>query len=400
MFGDSENSSTSTTPLSGTQPVAPTPESPVAPTPSSSYVPPMPTPSPSTPIPPTPPAYIPPAPRFSAPPKPKTPILPLLFGFLVVIIVAAVIGVVYYKNKLVATASPTPSPSIVALASPDESPNSSMMPTSSSKASPSSKSSASPSASVRPGASVKPTVKPTATPTPRPTAVPQPTLDIRFGNPSVNVKQTIDEGKGDGRVINREYTSIQTGSFDEVSSLWSPRVTACFHIVAGEEIKGKDLKYVFSVDDKIIVDDVLSQYDKLEAGRLYDWCHDVTIDIGKHNAKLAINGDKSIKEYNYVNNYARVDWENLKDITAPNYTITGPTQDTDKTCLSLAYLSDNVTKNSDLKIEHKLDTADWSTTTATTNCTTGTAGSEHNYFVRVTDSRGNVSEQKKTFVLY
>ena len=392
MFGDSQNNS-STTPLSGTSPVAPQPAAPVPS--ASAYVPPSPTPSPSTPIPePTP--YVPPAPRFSPPPKPKTPILPLLFGFLVVIIVAAVIGVVYYKNKLVTTSTPSPSPSVVAMASPETSSDPSAMPSSSSKASP--------SASLKPGSTikptVKPTVKPTATPTPKPTIAPQPTLDIRFGNPSVNVKQTIDEGKGDGRVINREYTSIQTGTFDEVSSLWSPRVTVCFHIVAGEEIKGKDLKYTFSVDDKTLVDDVLAQYDKLEAGRLYDWCHDVTTDIGKHNAKLSINADKSIKEYNYVNNYARLDWENLKDVIAPNYTITGPTKDADKTCLSLVYLSDNVTKNSDLKIEHKFDTADWATTTATTSCTTGTAGSEHTYSVKVTDSRGNANEQKKTFVLY
>ena len=62
--------------------------------------------------PPTPPAPV----RIFAP-KPKPSILPIIFGFLLVIIASAVIGVVYYKNKLTVTTSPSPKPSVVASAS-------------------------------------------------------------------------------------------------------------------------------------------------------------------------------------------------------------------------------------------------------------------------------------------
>lgn len=332
---------------------------------------------------------IPPAPIVQ-PPKPKTSILPILFGFLIVVILSAVFGVIYYKNKL--TVSPSPSPTVSPSVAPSLTP--SISPSSTPSASPKS----SGKASAKPSTTPSSTTKPSATPTPTPT--PLTTLDIRFGNPSVNVKQTYDDGSGAGRVINREYTSIQVGEFDEVPSSWSPRVTVCFHLVAGEEIKGKDLKFTLSLDDKTDVEDNLGQYDKLEAGKLYDWCHDVTTDIGRHTVKLSLNGDKSIKEANYSNNLARLDWVNLADKIAPNYTLTGPTSDAGKTCLTLSYLSDNVTKNFDLKIEEKFDSESWKTTTATTYCTTGTSGSSHTYTAKVTDARGNVNEQTKAFVLY
>jgi len=323
-----------------------------------------------------------PAPIY-VPAKPRSSPLPILFGFLVVIAVAAGIGIAYYKNKL--TTSTLPSPSPVAMITPSVFP------------SPTATSSASPTTSAKP--TVKPTTKPVISSTPTP--LPAPTLDIRFGNPSVNVKQTIDEGKGDGRVINREYTSIQIGEFDEVGSSWSSRVTTCYHFVSNENISsGKDLKYSFSLDDKIEAEGDMGQYDKIEAGRVYDWCRDVTTNIGSHTAKLLLNPAKTLKELTYVNDLARVEWKNLADQIAPNATLTGPTQDGTKTCLSIAYLFDNVTKNSDLKIEEKYDEGAWSTTTATTYCTTGASGSQHTYSVKVTDARGNANEQKKTFMLY
>ncbi|PIR98730.1 hypothetical protein COT87_03200 [Candidatus Collierbacteria bacterium CG10_big_fil_rev_8_21_14_0_10_44_9] len=319
----------------------------------------------------------------SLPQKPHPSLLPIIFGFLIVIVVASAIGIAYYKTKLKTTPplpSPSPTASAIALASADPSPSPTATQT--------------PTPTRKPVSAIKPGVSPTPTP------IPQPTLDIRFGNPSASVKQTIDEGKGDGRVINREYTSIQLGQFDEVMSSWSPRVTVCFHLVANENIAGKDLKFSFSLDDKIETEDNLGQYDKLEAGRLYDWCHDVTGNIGKHIAKLLLNPDKSVKESKYTNDLARLEWENLADKIAPNFTLTGPNQDSNKTCLSLQYISDNVTKNSELKIEEKFDAGTWATTTSTTYCTTGTTGSQHTYTAKITDARGNVNEQSKTFVLY
>lgn len=172
-------------------------------------------------------------------------------------------------------------------------------------------------------------------------------------------------------------------------------------MVANENIEGKNVKFTFSLDDKVEVEDTLSQYDKLEAGRLYDWCHDVTTSIGKHTAKLSLNGDKSLKEANYVNNLARVDWENLSDKIAPNFTLMGPNNEgAAGTCLFPQYISDNVTPNSDLKIDHKIDSADWTKFEGSRYCFVGTAGSSHSYSARVTDARGNINEQKKTFVLY
>jgi hypothetical protein len=338
----------------------------------------------------TPPTSVPIPPALTfVPPKPKTSILPIIFGFLIVVILAAVFGVVYYKNKLTVSSSPMPTSSAIPLASAE--PEASVEPSSSSSASPKS--------------SVKPTTKPVTliktTTSPTPTPVPQPTLDIRFGNPSVNVKQTYDDGSGAGRVINREYTSVQSGQFDEVPASWSPRITTCFHIVANEEIKGSDLKFTFTLDDKVEVEDSLAQYDKLEAGRLYDWCRDTISSIGKHTAKLLINPSKSLKESGYTNDLARVDWENLADIIAPNFTLMGPNDEGDSgTCLFPQYVSDNVTAYANLKIEQKVDDAGWTKFEGSRYCFKGTSGSTHSYASRITDERGNAHEQKKTFVLY
>ena len=347
-------------------------------------VPPEPSPFPSQPI-------TPPAPVQTYIPKPKPSILPLLFGFLIVIIFAAAIGVVYYKNKLAVTPSPKPSASVFPSVEPSVEPSEIAT------------SSGSPKASSK--ASVKPSVTPVSSPTPLPTATPTPvpqiSLDIRFGNPSANVKQTIDEGAGDGRVINREYTSIQAGSFDEVQSAWAPKVTVCYHIVANEVIAGKDVKMIFSLDDKAEDEFNLGQYDKLEAGRLYDWCHDVTTALGKHTARLQINSGKSLKETNYVNDFARLDWENLADKIAPNYTLIGPNNEgTSGTCLFPQHISDNVTPYAELKIEQKADSGDWTKFDGNRYCYKGTAGSSHTHTTKITDARGNSNEQKKTFVLY
>jgi len=172
-------------------------------------------------------------------------------------------------------------------------------------------------------------------------------------------------------------------------------------MVSNQEIKGSDLKFTFSLDDKVDVEDNLGQYDKLEAGRLYDWCHDVTTDIGHHTARLLLNGDKSLKESNYVNDVARLEWDNLKDNVAPNFTLMGPNNEgTSGTCLFPQYISDNVTAYVDLKIEQQIDSASWSTFSGTRYCFVGTKGSQHTYVLKITDARGNVNEQNKTFVLY
>lgn len=314
----------------------------------------------------------------SLPPKPRPSLLPLLFGFLIVIIVASAIGIAYYKTKLNAPPLlPSPSPSPTLIPSPTPSPSETPLPI------------RKPVSAVKPGAS--------STPTP----VPQPTLDIRFGNPSASVKQTIDEGKGDGRVINREYTSIQAGQFDEVSSTWSPRVTVCFHLVSGEDIPGKNIKFSMSLDDKIEVEDNMSWIDRLEAGKIYDWCHDVTGNIGKHTARLLLNPDKSLKEYNYTNDLARLEWENLADKIAPNFTLIGPNNEgIEGTCLFPQYISDNVTAYADLKIEQKIDSNNWTKFDGNRYCFKGTTGTSHTYTSRITDARGNANEQQKTFVLY
>lgn len=313
-------------------------------------------------------------------PKPKSSLGPILLGFFLVILLSGVIGVVYFKAKFSPSApSPTPSPAA--------------------SAEPSSEASASPSATPKSSLAPVSALKPGASPTPTP--VPQPTLDIRFGNPSANIKQTIDEGTGDGRVINREYSSIQAGQFDEIGSSWSPRVTVCFHMISNEVVPGKNIKFSLQLDDKIQVEDTLSQYDALEAGRTYDWCHDVTSDIGKHTAKLLLNGDKSVKESNYVNDLASLEWENLADKIAPNFTLGGPYDwTTNGTCFLILSPSDNVTPISSLKVEQKIDDGAWATTAQTQYCFTGTSGDAHSYVIKITDARGNANEQSKSFVLY
>lgn len=336
-----------------------------------------------------------PAPVATFSPKHKQSILPLIFGFLLVIVLSAVIGIVYYKNKLTTDLSPstTPTPTIIASTEP------SLSPSSTASSSPKSSSKTSPSPTSKPSVKPSPTLRPSIAPTPTP--VPLPTLDIRFGNPSANIKQTYDDGSGVGRVINREYTSIQAGQFDEVTSSWSPRVTVCFHVVSNETISGKDLKFSFTLDDKVEAEETLSQYDKLEAGRLYDWCHDVTSNIGKHTVKLLLNGDKSLKEINFTNDLARLDWENLSDKIAPNFTLLGPNNEgTEGTCLFPQYVSDNVTSFANLKIDQKIDSNSWVKFGGSRYCFAGTSGSSHTFAIKITDERGNANEQSKTFVLY
>lgn len=314
-------------------------------------------------------------------PKRKFPIFAFIFGTFFILALAMVVGFVYYKVKIAPTSTPTPAPSTSPSLEPSPSTTESPSPTPKSTRKPASISSASPLATTTP-----------YTP---------PSFDVRFGNPSANVKQTLDEGKGEGRIVNREYTSIDAGQFDEVASSYSPRVTVCFHIVSNEVIPGSDLKFSFSLDDQIQVEDTLSNYDKLEAGRLYDWCHDVTTSIGKHTAKLLINPSKSIKESNYVNDLGRVDWENLADKIAPNFTLVGPTNEgVAGTCLSAAYIADNVSPISALKIEQKLDGGDWATTTTGKYCFVGTSGATHTYGLRITDQRGNANTQSSTFQLF
>ncbi len=347
-------------------------------------------------VPPLPSAY----PEQVVSPKRSFALWPLVAGFLFVMVVAAAIGVSYYKLKLTATPSVSPSPTVSAVVVASAKP--SLTPSSPANAS------AIPSASVKPSikpvSAIKPTPKPTATPSPTPTPTPTPapiTLDVRFGNPSGHVKQTIDEGSGSGRVINREFSSIQSGEFDEVALSWLPRVTTCFHLVADESVEGSKIKYKLSVDDKVEVEDTMGWLGTLEAGKIYDWCHDVTTNIGKHTVKLILNPDSALKERNYVNNTARIDWENLADKTAPNITLGGPFDWSDKgTCFIVYAPSDNVNTIAELKIEQKVDGGNWAPIVDGMYCFQGTTGSSHTYAVHALDKRNNVNEQQKTFVLY
>ena len=153
--------------------------------------------------------------------KTTSPIIPVLFGVVVVVIVSSVLAGLYYFAKLkkeVASVTPSPSPTMIATPTPEPSSTASA--------------SASPNTSVKPSAkaSSKPTTIASATPkastgsSPTPTPVTSnATLDIRFGNPSAHVKQTYDDGSGDGRVINREFSSIQIGEFDELKASWQSK---------------------------------------------------------------------------------------------------------------------------------------------------------------------------------
>lgn len=331
--------------------------------------------------------------------KTTSPIIPVLFGVVVVVIVSSVLAGLYYFAKLkkeVASVTPSPSPTLVATPTPE--------PSSSASAS------ASPNPSVKPSAkaSSKPTTIASATPkastgsSPTPTPVTSnATLDIRFGNPSAHVKQTYDDGSGDGRVINREFSSIQIGEFDELKASWAVKVTTCFHVVSNQDLEGSKVGYSLREDDKILVEGTLSQYSKIEAGKTYDVCHDVSTSIGTHKLELTINNAKSLGEASYANNTARLDYKNLADNIAPNFTLSGPYNwNENGTCFLLNYPNDNVTEVKDLKIEHKIDTGDWVPQPKADYCFKGNSGSAHSYAVRMTDARGNKNEQISTFNLY
>jgi hypothetical protein len=326
-----------------------------------------------------------------AKPKKSSAVLPMLFGVLVVLIISSVLAGTYYFSRLkkeVANANPSPIPTA------------SLMP--------SIEPAASASSSATPFVTQKPSSRPTTTPKPTPTPAPSQnpittnsTIDIRFSNPSAHVKQTLDEGSGDGRVINREFSSIQAGEFDEIRTSWSPRVTVCFHVTSNQDVEGNKLGYTITEDDKVLNEGTLAQYSKLEAGKTYDVCHDTTTNIGAHKLQLTINNTKSVGESTYANNTARIDFKNNVDNVAPNYALFGPNNGGTKgTCFNLAYLEDNVTPVNNLKVERRLDGGEWTTLSGLEYCVTGTAGSQHTLATLVTDARGNKNEQSSIFNLY
>lgn len=321
-----------------------------------------------------------------APPPRSSNIWPMLIGMTFVFVLATVLGGTYYLSKLKKEISQTPSPTPTATPTLEPSPSASPSPSLKASVKPSAKASAKP---------VTPTIAPTPTPT-----VSLPSLDIRFGNPSANIKQTIDEGAGDGRVINREYTSIQIGEFDEVKTAYSPKVQVCFHVVSNEEIQGSKLGYTMTLDDKISTEGTLSQYDKLEAGRLYDFCHDLTTDLGTHIVKLNINNAKSLSESNFNNNIARLEYKNLADNVAPNFSLSNVYTKDNKSCVMPAYISDNVTSTTSLVIESKLDSGSWTKDYPTEFCLAGPTGESHTLSYRITDSRGNATTLTKTYNLF
>ncbi len=323
------------------------------------------------------------------PPKKLSPFVPMLIGIVVVVLVSTVLAGLYYFARLkqeVASTLPTPTPSALPSPSPTLSPTATPIssPTTSSKPTP------------------KPTLKASPTPTSTPAPTPTPTTtDIRFGNPSAHIKQTYDDGSGVGRVINREFSSIQVGEFDEVKAVWSPKVTVCFHVVSNTDLEGGRLGYTLTENGKIVSEGTLSQYAKLEAAKLYDVCHDTTTALGSHKLELNINNTKSIAEASYTNNIARLDFRNLADNIAPNFTLIGPNNEgSDGTCLFPQYISDNVSPVSNLKIDQKIDSNDWVSFTGTRYCFKGEAGTDHTYAVRITDERGNKTEQSTSFKLF
>lgn len=318
----------------------------------------------------------------------SSPLGPFFMGVFIILLLVAGVGAGYYFVKLRPSKEPSPTPAASLLPSPTPSPSATA--------------SATPrlvKPSLKPTSALKPTPSAVATPTPTPFSLPS--LDVRFGNPSSRVKQTMDEGAGDGRVINREYTSIQAGQFDEIKSSWQPKITVCFHLTASEKVAGRLIKFTLTYDGKTEVEDNMSWIPELEAGRIYDWCHDVTTDLGKHTAKLVINADRSLKESNYGNDVAEVSWENLADNVAPNYTLMGPVNEgASGTCFFPQYIEDNVTPYTSLKLEHKIDAGAWAPYSGDRHCFVGTTGASHSYSFRITDLRGNKNEQSKTFVLY
>lgn len=330
-----------------------------------------------------------------AKPRSSSPIIPMLFGVLVVVVVASALAGLYYFSRLkkeVASVNSSPTPTATpAQSTPSPSP------------SPSQDSSPTPSIVAR--RSPTPTPIPSTTPTtPSPSNNPPQqniNTDIRFGNPAAHVRQTFDDGSGAGRVINREFSSIQTGEFDEVKTAWNPRVTVCFHVVSNVDIVGDKLSYLITENTKTVSQGTLSQYSKLEAGKIYDVCHDTTTAIGSHKLELSINSTKTISELVYSNNTARIDYKNLPDNIAPNFTIIGPNNEGDEgTCLFPQYISDNVSPISSLKIEQKIDSGPFTAFSGSRYCYLGGTGDSHTYTIRITDERGNKNEQSTNFKLY
>ncbi len=126
------------------------------------------------------------------------------------------------------------------------------------------------------------------------------------------------------------------------------------------------------------------------------------VDPGSHTVRMVINENRTITETNYGNNEQTITYTIIPDTTPPGFTLDGPYQINNQTCMRWINLSDNVSVYTDVWAKWKIDEGSWSAPTSENpyGCISATSGTTHTYTVHAEDRRANVTEQSKTFVAF
>ena len=222
--------------------------------------------------------------------------------------------------------------------------------------------------------SVTPTVFPTATPT---------------------VVKLIADYFSDGiKVIGAANNST---ILEENSSLSTMKVEANFRNNAMIESSGK--VYV-----KVYYDGIYkTTLDRAEYGAYSAvFTYVPPMDPGSHTVRMVINENHAISETNYGNNEQSISYTIIPDTTPPGFTIDGPYQINNQTCMRWTNLSDNVSVYTDVWAKWKIDDGAWSAPTSENpyGCISAASGTTHTYTVHAEDNRTNVTEQSKSFTAF
>lgn len=125
---------------------------------------------------------------------------------------------------------------------------------------------------------------------------------------------------------------------------------------------------------------------------------------GTHSTSFVVNPDKNPPETSYDNNSVSYSYTIYPDAIAPTASLEIVNRPPDQKCFS-PYVSDNVTQESDLKLELQIDEGSWKEIPARVSpsseyryeeCLVGSNGQSHIGNLKVTDRRGNNVTVSKT----
>lgn len=127
-----------------------------------------------------------------------------------------------------------------------------------------------------------------------------------------------------------------------------------------------------------------------------------SVDPGSHTVRMVINENHAVTETNYSNNEQTITYTVIPDTTPPSFTIDGPYQINNQTCMRWVNLTDNVSVYTDVWAKWKIDSGSWSAPTSENpyGCISASSGTTHTHTVHAEDHRANITEQSKSFTAF